>query len=117
MIDGSLLLLRIAHRPQHSLAHDVALAGSTTRQGNTMRSMTRIALTLAAAVMLTGIAGAKPALDDAGKCRDNGKFVKQSMCETAAAAKKCRDITTKKFAKCDAPNTEPVPSNSAAKPK
>jgi hypothetical protein len=82
-----------------------------------MRSMTRIVLSLAAASMLMSIATAKPALDDNGKCRDNGKFVKQSMCETAAAANKCRDVTTKKFAKCSAPNTEPVPSNSAAKPK
>jgi hypothetical protein len=79
--------------------------------------MTRVVISLAAATLLVGIAGAKPTLDDKGKCRDNGRFVKQALCETAAPLGKCRDITTKKFAKCDAPNTEPVPSNSAAKPK
>ncbi len=82
-----------------------------------MRPVIRIALLVAATSLLAGVASAKPALDDAGKCRDNGKFVKQSRCETAVPATKCRDITTKKFAKCSAPNTEPVPSNSAAKPK
>jgi len=82
-----------------------------------MRSIRRAFLLIAATSLLAGIAGAKPALDDAGKCRDNGKFVKQSLCATAAPATKCRDITTKKFAKCDAPNTEPVPTSSTAKPK
>ena len=34
-----------------------------------------------------------------------------SVCKatTPAAPKKCRDVKTKKFAKCGAPNTEPVP--------
>jgi len=81
-----------------------------------MKSTTRIALSLAAATLLASLASAKPALDDAGKCRDNGKYVKQSMCEMPAQAKKCRDVTTKKFAKCDAPNTEPVPTKDT-KPK
>jgi hypothetical protein len=31
------------------------------------------------------------------------------MCKAPAAAGKCRDIKTKKFAKCGAPGTEPVP--------
>lgn len=53
---------------------------------------------------------AAPALDKAGKCRDNGKFVAASMCKAKAApAGKCRDVKTKKFAKCGTPNTEPVP--------
>ena len=40
-------------------------------------------------------------------CRDaKGKFVK---CEPAKAAARCRDIKTKKFAKCGLPGTEPVP--------
>jgi hypothetical protein len=45
---------------------------------------------------------------DAAPCRDaKGKFIR---CPPAAAAsKRCRDKTTKKFAKCGAPNTEPVP--------
>ena len=64
-------------------------------------------LSLAAA----NAAFAKPELDSAGKCRDNGKFVAASMCKkhAAAAAGKCRDKTTKKFAKCGAANSEPVP--------
>ncbi len=81
-----------------------------------MRSMTKISMALAAATLLVaGSAWAKPELDSAGKCRDNGKFVKQEACTTPPpAAAKCRDITTKKFAKCGTANTEPVPS--AAKP-
>jgi hypothetical protein len=40
-------------------------------------------------------------------CRDaKGKFVK---CEPAKTAARCRDIKTKKFAKCGLPGTEPVP--------
>lgn len=54
-------------------------------------------------------ASAAPALDAAGKCRENGKFVSASLCK-APAAQKCRDKTTKKFAKCSAPNTEAVPA-------
>jgi hypothetical protein len=80
-----------------------------------MRSITRIMVAVAATSLLASIAVAKPALDEAGKCRDNGKFVKQTLCEKPAAAK-CRDVTTKKFAKCGAPNTEPVPGKNASKP-
>ena len=54
---------------------------------------------------------AKPALDSAGKCRDNGKFVEARLCATTpAAAGKCRDIKTKKFARCGTAGTEPVPA-------
>jgi hypothetical protein len=82
--------------------------------------MNKIALSLLATGLFASNAIGKPALDDAGKCRDNGKFVKQSLCEKPVT--KCRDITTKKFAKCDAPNTEPVPESkppesNSAKPK
>lgn len=67
------------------------------------------ALALAAGLATTGFA--KPALDAAGKCRDNGKFVAAAMCQTATpAANKCRDVKTKKFAKCGMPNTEAVPT-------
>ena len=69
--------------------------------------------TLAFAVALTfaaSAASAAPTLDAAGKCRDNGKFVKAEMCKAAPAPQKCRDIKTKKFAKCGTPNTEPVPA-------
>jgi len=54
---------------------------------------------------------AAPALDAKGKCRDNGKFVAASKCQMAApVAGKCRDIQTKKFSKCGASGTEPVPA-------
>ena len=76
-----------------------------------MRSMTKISWAIAAAVLMTGSAWAKPEMDAAGKCRDNGKFVAAKLCEAAAPAAtgKCRDIKTKKFAKCSAAGTEPVP--------
>ena len=71
--------------------------------------------TLAFASLLTGAVSAAPALDAAGKCRDNGKFVEAKLCQTAAPTTgKCRDIKTKKFAKCGMPGTEPVPSSTAA---
>lgn len=59
---------------------------------------------------MTQMAGAAPALDTAGKCRDNGKFVAAKLCAVAAPAPKCRDIKTKKFAKCGTADTEPVPA-------
>ena len=88
--------------------------GARTR-GFHMRPLSKIVLTLAASTLLAGFAAAKPELDAAGKCRDNGKFVAKSMCQSPApAGNKCRDIKTKKFAKCGTPNTEPVPSSGAA---
>jgi hypothetical protein len=73
--------------------------------------MNRISLALMATLLMAGSAWAKPALDEAGKCRDNGKFVKQAMCATTPpVAAKCRDMTSKKFTKCGTANTEPVPS-------
>jgi hypothetical protein len=63
----------------------------------------------AAALAFAGASAAAPALDAKGKCRDNGKFVAAAMCKAPAAAGKCRDIKTKKFAKCGAPNTEALP--------
>lgn len=69
------------------------------------------ALILAAALAFTAsVSSAAPALDAAGKCRDNGKFVAAKLCAMPVQAGKCRDIKTKKFAKCSAPNTEPVPA-------
>jgi len=76
-----------------------------------MRPISRFVLVLTAAMLLAGIAAAKPELDANGKCRDNGKFVAKSLCQAPAPAGKCRDITTKKFAKCGSPNSEPVPSS------
>lgn len=68
-------------------------------------------LTIAAVLAFTAsAASAAPALDAKGKCRDAGKFVAASMCKAAApAGGKCRDIKTKKFAKCGAPGTEALP--------
>jgi hypothetical protein len=69
---------------------------------------------LAFATLCSGALVAAPALDAAGKCRDNGKFVAAALCKTPApAAGKCRDIKTKKFAKCGTAGTEPVPTKSA----
>lgn len=60
------------------------------------------ATAMTAATPATPATPAKPA-----QCRDSsGKFAK---CPTTPPTK-CRDKTTKKFAKCDAPNTEPVPA-------
>ena len=68
-----------------------------------------LAITVAIAFAASSAAAA-PMLDAQGKCRDGGKFVAASMCKkpAAAPAAKCRDKTTKKFAKCGGPNTEPV---------
>jgi len=74
-----------------------------------MRSVRLIAIA-AVALSLASTAGAAPALDAKGKCRDGGKFVAASMCKAPAAAGKCRDVKTKKFAKCGAPGTEAVPA-------
>jgi hypothetical protein len=50
----------------------------------------------------------------AEKCRDaSGKFMKCPPAQTTTQGAHCRDKTTKKFAKCGGPNTEPVPSTSA----
>ena len=73
------------------------------------RTVTLIAILVFNATFAS-TAGSAPALDAAGKCRDNGKFVAASLCKVAAPAAKCRNVATKKFAKCGAPNTEPVPS-------
>lgn len=64
---------------------------------------------IAAAMLVAGAAHAAPTLDAKGKCRDGGKFVAAALCKAPAATGKCRDIKTKKFAKCGAPGTEPVP--------
>jgi hypothetical protein len=72
-----------------------------------MRKTVTLFAALAFAAGLAGSAGAAP-------CKDaKGRFVKCPA--TAASAPRCRDKTTKAFAKCGAPNTEPVPM--AAKKK
>lgn len=70
-------------------------------------------LALVAAFALTAGATSAQSIDKAGKCHDaKGHFAKMEVCKTAAAPApgKCRDIKTKKFAKCGAPNTEAVPA-------
>ncbi len=49
------------------------------------RTFTLIAAA-AFALSLAGAAGAAPALDKDGKCRDGGKFVAAALCKTAAPA-------------------------------
>jgi hypothetical protein len=63
-------------------------------------------LTLAATMVL--VLGPLTAGDALAKsCRDaKGKYMK---CAVAPASNHCRDIKTKKFAKCSAPGTESVP--------
>ncbi len=57
-------------------------------------------LALSLAVLTSGDALAK-------SCRDaKGKFMK---CAPVAASNHCRDVKTKKFAKCGLPGTEAVP--------
>ncbi len=52
----------------------------------------------------------------AEKCRDDkGKFMKCPTATTTTQAAHCRDKTTKKFAKCGGPNTEPVPASTGGK--
>jgi hypothetical protein len=47
----------------------------------------------------------------AAPCKDaKGRFMKCPAPAASAAATKCRDVKTKKFAKCGAPGTEPVPA-------
>ena len=76
--------------------------------------MSRTLTYIAAAAFALSLAGAADAqkIDAKGKCHDaSGKFAKMEVCKAAAAAPNhCRDIKTKKFAKCGAPNTEPVPA-------
>lgn len=65
--------------------------------------MQRFVTLLATVTFVASLAGAV----EAAPCRDaKGKFIK---CPAPAAATKCRDKTTKKFAKCGAPNTEAMP--------
>ena len=74
-----------------------------------MRRMFNILPILALSLSLSGLAAANPALDAQGKCRDNGRFVEARLCKVAAPAVRCRDIKTKKFAKCGAPGVETAP--------
>ena len=69
-----------------------------------MRKSLTLFATLAFAASLAGVAGAAP-------CKDaKGKFIKCPAPAAAASPGRCRDKTTKKFVKCGAPNSEPVPA-------
>jgi hypothetical protein len=73
----------------------------------------RILAIAALALALSTTGAAAQTIDANGKCHDaKGKFAKMEVCKSAPAAApaKCRDKTTKKFAKCSAPNTEAVPA-------
>lgn len=70
-----------------------------------------LAAVLALAFSASGASAQK--LDAKGKCHDaKGHFAKMDVCKGAApaAAGHCRDVKTKKFAKCGLPNTEAVPA-------
>lgn len=90
-----------------------------------MSRLLTFATALVLAASLSGAAGAQK-LDANGKCHDaNGKFAKMEICKgapsaggaatSASTAGKCRDKTTKKFAKCGVPNSEPLPAGGAKK--
>ncbi len=67
-------------------------------------------------LVIVGAANAQT-IDKNGRCHDAaGKFAKAEVCQNVAKpATSCRDKTTKKFAKCDSPNSEPMPKAAAPK--
>ena len=71
--------------------------------------MRSIVLAAIAAFTLASVVNATPARDP-----KTGRFIKSPPPAAAAATNHCRNKTTKKFAKCSAPNTEPVPVKKAA---
>ena len=65
--------------------------------------MTKTATVIAAIALSLSFAGAA----NAAPCRDShGKFMK---CPVMVKHNQCRDMKTKKFAKCGGPHTESVP--------
>ena len=73
-------------------------------------------IALVAAFALAATAANAQKIDANGKCHGpDGKFAKMEVCKGAApTATKCRDMKTKKFAKCGTAGTEPVPAKGAA---
>jgi hypothetical protein len=68
-----------------------------------------IILAAALSVLLATLSGGQAFATD--QCRDaSGKFIKCPPPKAAPPVTKCRDIKTKKFAKCGTPGTEPVPT-------
>jgi hypothetical protein len=77
-----------------------------------MHTLTRKSALFAALLCLAG-AALGSATAEAAQCRDDkGKFIKCPP-PVAAPATRCRDVTSKKFAKCGAPGTEPVPAKAS----
>jgi hypothetical protein len=72
---------------------------------------------LAAGFALIATPGGAQTIDKNGRCHGpDGKFAKMEVCKPADSEKgSCRDKTTKKFAACSAPNTEPVPKAASGK--
>ena len=67
--------------------------------------MRKFSALIAMAVLVLSGAASSDAM--AKQCRDaKGKFMK---CVAAPATNHCRDVKTKKFAKCGLPGTEPAP--------
>ena len=97
--------------PQNHLFPILRLGVTVAPNGSP--TMTKNTIIIAALTLTISLASAPAfagsySLDSKGKCHDDhGKFAKASFCK--AAPVHCRDIKTKKFAKCDAPGTEPVP--------
>jgi hypothetical protein len=70
--------------------------------------MHRAVVLFASVVFAAGLA---VSADAAAPCKDaKGKFIKCPVPAASTAPKQCRDKTTKKFAKCSAPNTEALPA-------
>jgi hypothetical protein len=63
-----------------------------------------LVLALALAASLAGAVEARTTCKD-----DNGKRIACPVHKASHPAARCRDKTTRKFAKCSAPNTEPLP--------
>jgi hypothetical protein len=71
----------------------------------------RTMLTMIAALALVAGGASAQSIDKVGKCHDaKGAFAKMEVCKNVKVtpAGTCRDKTTKRFAKCGTPNTEPV---------
>ena len=78
-----------------------------------MRHVLAICCALILTASLSSVSQAQK-IDDSGRCHDaSGKYAKMEVCKARAAEPaKCRDVKTKRFAKCGSPGTEAVPVKS-----